>query len=264
MPPKYNITSQIIYKNDCFCSDDKKIIKYNPTFRITEVPVTKAIFNKKFPKFKKVNISLLKITNVGLYSIATPEISRSICYYILKYLKTNKITITDALGNVGGITLMFAHIFDKTNVCEIIPLHCKVLSNNLTVYGLLNKVNIICGDYFDHMLKLKQDVIFLDPPWGGHNYKKATDLSLCLNNINIACIISKLLKYTKYIFLLVPSNFNFDYFFKKLLSSTTDKKLLSSTTDKKLLSNKTVKINLHSLCDRLDGRAKILIVIYKN
>ena len=255
MPPKYNITSQVINKKpldqDCFCSSAKKIIKYNPDFAINEVPVTRAIFDKKFPKFKKVNPSLLKITNVGLYSIATPEISKSICYYILKYVKTNKITITDALGNVGGMTLMFAHIFDKTNVCEIIPLHCKVLSNNLTVYGLLNKVNIICGDYFDYMLKLKQDVIFLDPPWGGYNYKKATDLSLCLNNINIACIISELLKHTKYIFLLVPHNFNFDYFFKKLL-------LLSGTTDK------TVKINLHSLCDRLDGRAKILIVIYKN
>lgn len=266
MLPKYNITSQVINKNhsqvinknypqvinknpldqDCFCSSTKKIIKYNPNFAINEVPVTRAIFDKKFPKFKKVNPSLLKITNVGLYSIATPYISKSICNYILKYLHTTKITITDALGNVGGMTLMFAHIFNKINVCEIIPLNCKVLSNNLSVYGLLHKVNIICGDYFDHMLKLKQDVIFLDPPWGGYDYKKVAELSLCLNNINIACI-HKLLKYTKYIFLLVPSNFNFDYFFKKLFKL-----------------NKNVKINLHSLCDKLDGTAKILIVIYNN
>lgn len=133
------------------------------------------------------------MTNVGIYSIATPEISRSICNYILKYLGTSKITITDALGNVGGMTLMFAHLFDKTNVCEIIPLHCKILSNNLKVYGLLDKVNIICGDYYyECMLKLKQDVIFLDPPWGGHGYKESTDLSLCINNVNIACIINKL------------------------------------------------------------------------
>lgn len=249
MSSKYNITSKIIDKSvdqDHFCSDDKKIIKFTPEAQPIEISVTREIFNKKFPKFKKVNHSLLKITNIGIYSIATPTISNTICKYILKYTKTKKVTITDALGNVGGMTLMLSHFFDKINVCEIIPLHCKILENNLKVYNLLHKVNIICGDYYDHMLKLRQDVIFLDPPWGGYNYKNTSELSLCINNIDISYIINKLLIHAKYIFLLVPSNFNFDHFFKKILS------------------NSNATINLHSLCDRLDERSKILIVIKFN
>ena len=235
--------SKKIFNKDCYCDNKiKKIIKFQSEVEPFEIPVTSDIFKYKFPKFIKIDYKLLKISNIGKYSIAKPDMSYKICKYILKYLKNKNITVTDALGNVGGMTIMLAHFFDKVNVCEIVQLRYQILKNNLQVYNLLDIVNITCGDYYEYMFKFKQDVIFFDPPWGGIDYHSEHDLPLCINNINITCVIIKLLKYSKYIFLLVPYNFDFNYFLKNI-------------------TKKNIKINIHSLCDKINENGKLLIVI---
>ena len=84
-----------------------------------------------------------------------------------------------------------------------------LLKNNLQVYGYEDKVNIINDYYFNIMHNLKQDIIFLDPPWGGPKYKEKEDgIELSINNVNIWCIINSLLKNAKYIFVLIPYNFS--------------------------------------------------------
>ena len=40
------------------------------------------------------------------------------------------------------------------------------------------------------MYNLKQDVVFIDPPWGGKNYKSKKNLDLFLSNINIIKILN--------------------------------------------------------------------------
>jgi trimethylguanosine synthase len=228
---------------NCFCDTNKKVVKFIPEIEPEEITVTKNIFNYKFPKFNsKIDFTKLRMSNIGMYSIAKPNMAQNICKYIEKYIKTRNITITDALGNMGGMTLIFAHTFDVVNVCEIITLHCDILKNNLKVYNLIDKVNVVCGDYYEQMFKFKQDVIFFDPPWGGPSYGEQKELQLCINNVNITCIIIKLLKNAKYIFLLVPSNYDFNNFLKHI-------------------SKENIKINIHSLCDKLDGNSKLLIVI---
>lgn len=63
------------------------------------------------------------------------------------------------------MTTLLAKDFEHINACEIINLHADIIKNNLEVYGYDNKVNIINDDYFNDMYKLKQDIIFFDPPW---------------------------------------------------------------------------------------------------
>ena len=58
--------------------------------------------------------------------------------------------------------------------------------------------------------KIKQDIIFFDPPWNCVNYKNEKKLSLQINNINICNIINKLLNYAKYLLLFAPFNYNKD------------------------------------------------------
>jgi 16S rRNA G966 N2-methylase RsmD len=215
-------------KNDFLDPDNPKIIKFVPEKQPTEIKVTFQIYKSFFPQDHDINFKSLQISNIGIYSIAKPDISRHICKLILKTTKSSNITITDALSNVGGMTIMFAKYFSKVNACEIVPMHCSILKNNLKVFKLSDKVNVICNDYMDIMFDLEQDVIFFDPPWGGRNYKHSNDMDLGINNVNIICIINRLLSHATYIVMRVPFNYNFNLLIKNCNAKIKIYKLLPS------------------------------------
>jgi predicted RNA methylase len=169
-----------------------------------------------FPKInRKINYSKLQISNIGLYSITKPHVSNYIILLIKRYFKNNtNITITDATGNVGGMTIRFALNFAKVNSVEIDDTHCNMLNNNVSIYNLQSKVNIICNDYLKIKNTLSQDAIFLDPPWGGTNYKSTESLNLNLSGIDIIDIINSLNGKAKIIVLFAPVNYNFNHLYK--------------------------------------------------
>lgn len=197
------------YRKKCFISDDKKVIPFNPEIDVEEVEVTEDKYKKYFPQDDSVDFKKLRLSNIGVYSIVNPNIQQKIISQIKKDLGSTDKTITDAFGNMGGMAITFAKVFSKVNTCEIVPLHCEILKNNIKQYGVSDKVNVICGDYMDHMDKLKQDAIIFDPPWGGTDYKKVKELELSINNVNVCCIIDYLLPKTKFIYLMVPYNYKF-------------------------------------------------------
>ena len=164
-----------------------------------------------FPKVKDVNLSELKISNVGKYSISKPkdaiDINNIICSY---FPKSAKLTITDACANNGGNTISFGLTFYKVNSVEINKPDYDILEHNVKTYKLKN-VKLIHGDYLIHMLNLKQDVVFIDAPWGGPLYYKETNIDLFLGNQNIIDIVKKLYKNKsfKLCVLKVPKNYHY-------------------------------------------------------
>lgn len=197
------------YENLCFIEKHKKVVPFKPETKVEETVVTKEKYEKFFPPDDNVDYSKLRLSNIGEYSIARPHIAELIADTVLKDVGENA-TVTDAFGNMGGMTIALAKRFSKVNTCEIVPTHCDILENNLEQYGLLEKVNIICGDYMDNMNKLDQTAIILDPPWGGTSYKQHKNIDLAMNNVNIICIINKLLDVAKYIYMMVPQNYKFE------------------------------------------------------
>lgn len=200
------------YNFNCYENKEKpEIIKFKSEKEIEEIPITYETYIKFFPKIKgEINYQKLRISNIGLYSITRPKIAEKICKIIIKIMKTKNLIITDAMGNMGGMTITFAKYFDRVNTCEIMPKHCDILENNIRIYNLEDKINIYCGDYFDFMNKLDQDVVFFDPPWGGTDYHKKKFLSMNINNVNIICVINSILKNAKFFLLKVPFNYNFN------------------------------------------------------
>ena len=196
------------YDDNCFINKNEKIIKFIPEKEPIEIKVTEMLYKKLFYQKKDIDYKLLKLSNIGIYSMTKYKMARKICKIIIKLNNTNKLIITDALGNVGGMTMLLAKYFKYVNTCEIINLHSNIIKNNIQVYNYDKKVNVINDDYFNIMFKIKQDIIFFDPPWGGVDYKNQDGLILHINNVNISCIINSLLKYAKYILVLIPYNFS--------------------------------------------------------
>ena len=65
-----------------------------------------------------------------------------------------------------------------------------------------------CADYTKIYDTLHQDVVFIDPPWGGPSYKKKKSVKLQLSNIPLYKIIQNLSNRVKLIVLKTPTNFD--------------------------------------------------------
>jgi predicted RNA methylase len=168
-----------------------------------------------FPKVKDIDLTNLKISNIGKYSVSKPKDASVINNIISSYFPLNmKLTITDACANNGGNTIHFGLKFYKVNSIEIDKDEFDILTHNVKIYKLKN-IKLIHDDYLKQMYNLKQDVLFIDAPWGGFQYYKKKNLDLYLGNENIIDIIKKLYekKLYKLAIIKVPKNFNFNSLF---------------------------------------------------
>ncbi len=123
---------------------------------------------------------------------------------ILKYVNKDSI-ITDATSCIGGNSVLFAKDFKKVTCIEKDFDIYKILKSNMKKYS-----NCVCYNISYNYVKfiLKQDVIFIDPPWGGNDYKNKKKIKLHLDLIDIQNIINDVYNYTNIVVLKIPSNFD--------------------------------------------------------
>ena len=176
---------------------------------------------KLFPFKKNVCYDNLKITKVGRYSIShrfdSSFLSKTI-KSLFKYIKKNpkNIVITDATAGIGGNTLSFGLFFGKINAIELDKEQYDALEHNVDQFKLSN-IEL----YQDSCLKviplLEQDVIFIDPPWGGKDYKLKNQLNLYLDNKEIVEITNGWINNSEFIFIKIPKNFVLKEFIRKTI-----------------------------------------------
>ena len=178
-------------------------------------------YNKKkyfkiinFANTNNVNLDNLKVHKDTFYSITPYTEASYISNLIYKYHKENKnIIITDSTANVGGNTISFGLFkYKLINAVEVNKKCYECLCNNVCCYNLKN-IKIFNNNYLDVYKKLYQDVLFIDPPWGGPNYKNIENLQLYLDNKNVVDLICEVFNdtVTTSIILKAPFNFNKNY-----------------------------------------------------
>tara|TARA_B110000971_G_scaffold65518_1_gene67150 strand:+ start:2531 stop:3199 length:669 start_codon:yes stop_codon:yes gene_type:complete len=182
-----------------------------------------------------------KIDTEGLFSLTSAKIAESITSDIINLFPTNyKITITDATASVGGNTIPFLlkNNFKHVNIIEKDTERFNMLQSNIDIN--LNKIlgtYTLFNDSFLNLKGLENDVIFIDPPWGGPDYRRENKIKLFLDNINLYCIINELFGYSKtlkFIIIKVPKNFDLDDFKLKLDKNIYIEKTHSSSKLKKM------------------------------
>lgn len=157
----------------------------------------------------------LKMDSVAVYSMTPLEESKRIAEIILSYVSKRGV-ITDMTACVGGDTIRFSKVFRHVNAIELSAERCNFLKHNVETYNCHN-VSIFQGNSLEKIHELKQDVIYLDPPWGGKKYKYKKKINLYLSTTPMWNICNNLNKLSKIIVLKVPLNFNEEYFLKKLI-----------------------------------------------
>ena len=225
MNNKSKTNNTLQYENVCFIDEPFKIIPFTPENKNQYLNIKNFEYKVKyiFPIMKNIKSSndfkKLKMSKIGLYSMAYIELGKKLLSIINdKFKNINNMILTDANGGVGGLSLRMIDNFKKTNIIEINKFHYDIIEHNLKTYGFSkSKYKLYHKDAFEYVFKLKSDIIIFDPPWFGKKYINQPSLSLGLNNVNIACIINKLLtKKIKLILMLIPENFNFKKFIELL------------------------------------------------
>lgn len=179
-------------------------------------PPKSALFSRE----KGVIMSRLQVSNEACYSITRPHFANYLQQILTQHVKTelnktpSQCTITDATACVGGDTIHFSKYFNRVNSVEISPEHCAMLTNNINVYHRKN-VTVHCGDYVKLYSQLHQDIVYIDPPWGGPAYKHQTSVWLALSGTPLPQIVQNVSKHASIIVVKVPVNFDVSKLLRK-------------------------------------------------
>ena len=73
---------------------------------------------------------------------------------------------------ISIIELLFLVLFLVIAI-DIDPVKIDLARNNAEIYGVVDKIEFICGDFLQLASSLKANVVFLSPPWGGPDYATA-------------------------------------------------------------------------------------------
>jgi predicted RNA methylase len=162
-----------------------------------------------FPKKAGIDYDKLQMTEEGEYSITKRKDGDKLIQIMRTIVKNLKVkTITDMTGNVGGDTILFGLNFKKVWSYEINPENFRALKNNVEVFGLKN-VELHQGDSVKAIPDIQTDVVYIDAPWGGPDYKNKKELDLYLGKKRVDELVEVILEDSNYVFLKVPTNYNF-------------------------------------------------------
>lgn len=166
----------------------------------------KLIFdNISIEKFNK-----LIFTDESIYSSSKVEGSNLLKNIIIDNIKDHNITITDGTANIGTDSIYLSNYFKQINSIEISNINHKALVNNINVFQKSN-IKPVLGDVINEINNLDQDVIYIDAPWGGRNYKKNENMKLYLGNMEILEFYKNFKNKAKIFIFKIPYNYNFEY-----------------------------------------------------
>jgi len=152
------------------------------------------------PHLTRSEIAQLQADEQALYSI-TPAQDANTMSRLCANLPGmrdlgRKPVITDGCACVGGNVMSFAlsGAYAQVNAVEFDESRARMLEHNVNVIRgrAPCTVNIVTGSYIALMYTLSQDIVFLDPPWGGPDYKDLDTVSLSLGDKHLADIVHDL------------------------------------------------------------------------
>lgn len=150
-----------------------------------------------------IDYNILKSDNEGCYSLSHKEDADAVSSIIKE--RYGDLKILDATASIGGNSISFGLHFSNVISIEINTDRFHHLVENLKSFNVKNKV--INGNFLDYLSE-DYKIIFIDPPWGGPNYKYEKSISLSIDNKPLKSIVKELINKNKVIILKLPFNYN--------------------------------------------------------
>jgi 16S rRNA G966 N2-methylase RsmD len=127
----------------------------------------------------------------------------------------NEMTIMDGMACVGGNTMSFSKFFKNVISNELNPQRYSMLVNN--VQSVMHCENVVFHNQSILDLAINEqnyDILFLDPEWGGPNYRNKNNIRLPISNEYVEDFCLRLFNtcpHVKLIVLKLPENYDNNY-----------------------------------------------------
>lgn len=176
----------------------------------------KIFFDKLFPWKSGVNRNNILMNYDCVFFVTIPKDSEYISLCIenkmKKYNKNKKdICIIDSTACVGGDTITFSEHFGITIPIEIDETRFNYLKHNIELYNITNAYPIY-GDCMEIIpdININIDVIYVDPPWGGSDYKNKNNITLKLGENELCDVIDNFMQKAKLTVIKLPKNYDYN------------------------------------------------------
>ncbi|XP_066513342.1 trimethylguanosine synthase-like isoform X1 [Hoplias malabaricus] len=113
----------------------------------------------------------IKLDHEGWFSVTPEKIAQHIAQRVQE--SSDSQLIVDAFCGVGGNAIQFALTGKRVIAIDIDPVRLALAQHNAEVYGVAHSIDFIQGDFLQLAPRLRADVVFLSPPWGGPEYLSA-------------------------------------------------------------------------------------------
>uniref|UniRef100_A0A4X1SY52 Trimethylguanosine synthase n=2 Tax=Sus scrofa TaxID=9823 RepID=A0A4X1SY52_PIG len=137
---------------------------------IAAVPELAKYWAQRYRLFSRFDDGI-KLDREGWFSVTPEKIAEHIAGRVSQSFQCD--IVVDAFCGVGGNTIQFALTGKRVIAIDIDPVKIDLARNNAEVYGVADKIEFIQGDFLQLAPRLKADVVFLSPPWGGPDYATA-------------------------------------------------------------------------------------------
>uniref|UniRef100_A0A915KGH1 Trimethylguanosine synthase n=1 Tax=Romanomermis culicivorax TaxID=13658 RepID=A0A915KGH1_ROMCU len=151
-------------------TDDQNLLAKNAAL-IRQSPVMRKYWKNRYKLFTKFDDGVL-LDEEGWFSVTPERIAEHIAY------RCRADVIVDAFCGPGGNSIQFAKYCHQVIAVDIDPLKIKCARRNAEIYGVADRIQFICADFFHVAPRLKADVCFLSPAWGGPDYQRQTTFDL--------------------------------------------------------------------------------------
>ncbi|XP_073705728.1 trimethylguanosine synthase isoform X3 [Garra rufa] len=113
----------------------------------------------------------IKLDHEGWFSVTPEKIAEHIALRVQDSFSTE--LIIDAFCGVGGNTIQFALTGKRVIAIDMDPVRLALAQHNAEVYGVAHRIDFVQGDFLQLAPRLRGDMVFLSPPWGGPEYLTA-------------------------------------------------------------------------------------------
>jgi len=173
-------------------------------------------------------LNQIQLDDVAAFSITESSIANSMTKIIGSALgklrKDNDerpIVIFDGMACVGGNTISFSRSFARVLANELDHNRYMMLLHNVkNVLGLQN-VEFMNGSILDLAFSNEYNVLFLDPEWGGPDYKTKSNLRLTIGDQTVEDFSLQTFQncpQLELVALKLPTNYD-NYFLKEFFTS---------------------------------------------